>query len=81
MIPLSTPLLGPPTTPPQSVELVPFTLGWVFVSFGGLSANKLFLAAKPFGMSSNNAQQYMKQNGFGSIKKYGHNSLNVSLIL
>jgi hypothetical protein len=58
MIPLSTPLLGPPT-PPQSVELVPFTLGWVFVFFGGLSANKLFHAAKPFGMSSNNAQQYM----------------------
>jgi hypothetical protein len=28
---------------------------------GGLSANKLFLAAKPFGMSSNNAQQLLHE--------------------
>jgi len=35
MIPLSTPLLGPPT-PPQSVELVPFTLGIGFLFFSGV---------------------------------------------
>ncbi len=60
MIPLSTPFLGPPT-PPQSVEFVPFYVrdGFLFFS-GSLSANKLFLAAKPFGMSSNNARRYMK---------------------